>query len=141
MLLDVGCGDGYLSEQLQRCGNQVVGFDNDLRLVAAARSRGLEVRHGNAEQLYFYQEFDAVLSYDALHWMQRSDQVAIGIYEALKPGGRFVGEFAGPDTRKSCGAHCAIHWRADPLTSKSPTSFTCPRPAPISGCWKTRGSM
>lgn len=100
LLLDVGCGDGYLSEQLQRRGNQVVGFDNDLSLVAAARSRGLEVRHGNAEQLYFYQEFDAVLSHDALHWMQRPDQVAIGIYEALKPGGRFVGECAGAGHQK-----------------------------------------
>ncbi len=99
-LLDIGCGDGRLSEQLQRYGNQVVGFDNDLNLVSAARARGLEVRHGNAEQLYFYQEFDAVLSYDALHWMQRSDQVAIGIYEALKPGGRFVGEFAGAGHQK-----------------------------------------
>ncbi|MPQ67088.1 MULTISPECIES: class I SAM-dependent methyltransferase [Pseudomonas] len=100
LLLDIGCGDGYLSEQLQRDGHQVVGFDNDPGLVSAARSRGLEVRHGNAEQLYFYQEFDAVLSYDALHWMQRSDQVAIGIYEALKPGGRFVGEFAGAGHQK-----------------------------------------
>lgn len=95
LLLDIGCGDGYLTAQLQQCAGQVVGFDNDPSLVSAARARGLEVRHGNAEQLYFYQEFDAVVSYDALHWMQRSDQVAIGIYEALKPGGRFVGEFAG----------------------------------------------
>ncbi|NWD66404.1 methyltransferase domain-containing protein [Pseudomonas gingeri] len=97
VLLDIGCGDGHLSEQLQRYGNQVVGFDSDPSLVSAARARGLEARHGNAEQLYFYQEFDAVLSYDALHWMQRSDQVAVGIYEALKPGGRFVGEFAGAE--------------------------------------------
>ncbi|WP_248798055.1 class I SAM-dependent methyltransferase [Pseudomonas sp. MWU13-2105] len=100
VLLDIGCGDGSLSEQLQHGGNQVVGFDNDPSLVSAARARGLEVRHGNAEQLYFYQEFDAVLSYDALHWMPRSDQVAIGIYEALKPGGRFVGEFAGAGHQK-----------------------------------------
>jgi len=100
LLLDIGCGDGNLSEQLQHCGNQVVGFDNDPSLVSAARARGLEVRHGNAEQLYFYQEFDAVLSYDALHWMPRSDQVATGIYEALKPGGRFVGEFAGAGHQK-----------------------------------------
>ncbi len=100
LLLDIGCGDGQLGEQLQRGGNPVVGFDNDLSRVSAARARGLEVRHGNAEQLYFYQEFDAVLSYDALHWMQRPDQVAIGIYEALKPGGRFVGEFAGAGHQK-----------------------------------------
>jgi len=100
LLLDIGCGNGHLSEQLQRCGCKVVGFDSDPRLVSAARARGLEVRLGNAEQLYFYQEFDAVLSYDALHWMQRPDQVAIGIYEALKPGGRFVGELAGAGHQK-----------------------------------------
>lgn len=96
-LLDIGCGDGYLSEQLSRGGVDVVGFDYSPELVAAARARGLDVRLGNAEQLYFHHEFDAVFSNAAMHWMRQADQVALGVYAALKPGGRFVGEFAGAE--------------------------------------------
>jgi trans-aconitate methyltransferase len=94
-VLDIGCGDGYWSEQLARQGAEVVGFDSSPEKVNAARSRNLEVKLGNAEELYFHQEFDAVFSHAALHWMRHADQVARGAFMALKPGGRFVGEFAG----------------------------------------------
>ncbi|WPN58750.1 class I SAM-dependent methyltransferase [Pseudomonas sp. P9_31] len=96
-VLDIGCGDGYLSEQLARQGAEVVGFDYSPELVEAARSRGLDVRLGNAEELFFHQEFDAVFSNAAIHWMRRADQVAYGAFMALKPGGRFIGEFAGAE--------------------------------------------
>lgn len=94
-VLDIGCGDGYLSERLCRAGAELVGFDYSPELVAAARARGLDVRLGNAERLYFHREFDAVFSNAALEWMRLADRVALGAFEALKPGGRFVGEFAG----------------------------------------------
>ncbi|PQP02818.1 MULTISPECIES: class I SAM-dependent methyltransferase [Pseudomonas] len=96
-VLDIGCGDGYLSEQLARQGAEVVGFDYSPEQVKAARLRGLDVRLGNAEELIFHQEFDAVFSNAAMHWMRRADQVAHGAFMALKPGGRFVGEFAGAE--------------------------------------------
>lgn len=94
-VLDIGCGDGCLSAQLASQGAEVVGFDVSPERVLAARSRGLEVKRGNAEELYFHQEFDAVFSHDALHEMHHADLVACGAFMALKPGGRFVGEFAG----------------------------------------------
>ena len=40
-------------------------------------------------------EFDAVFSNAALHWMPDADAVIAGVQRALKPGGRFVGEFGG----------------------------------------------
>ncbi len=100
-VLDVGCGDGCLSARLASQGAEVVGFDIDPQRVQAARTRGLEVKQGNAEELYFHQEFDAVFSHDALHAMHQADEVAIGAFMALKPGGRFVGEFPG-------SAHAAL---------------------------------
>ncbi|MGX0891143.1 trans-aconitate methyltransferase [Pseudomonas sp. ADAK2 TE3594] len=96
-VLDIGCGDGYLSEQLARQCAEVVGVDYSPQKVEAARLRGLDVRLGNAEELFFHQEFDAVFSSGAMHWMRRADQVAHGAFMALKPGGRFVGEFAGAE--------------------------------------------
>ncbi|MCU1723653.1 methyltransferase domain-containing protein [Pseudomonas sp. 5P_5.1_Bac1] len=94
-LLDIGCGNGYLSAQLANQGAEVVGFDINPERVLAARAWGLEVKRGNAEELYFHQEFDAVFSHNALHEMHQADQVASGAFMALKPGGRFVGEFPG----------------------------------------------
>lgn len=100
-VLDIGCGDGCLSAQLASQGAEVTGFDIDPERVVAARARGLEVKRGNAEELYFHQDFDVVFSHDALHEMHQADEVAIGAFMALKPGGRFVGEFAG-------SAHAAL---------------------------------
>jgi SAM-dependent methyltransferase len=36
-----------------------------------------------------------VFSNAALHWMRRPDEVIVGVARALRPGGRFVGEFGG----------------------------------------------
>lgn len=43
----------------------------------------------------FCEEFDAVFSNAALHWMLEREAVARAITAALKPGGRFVAEFGG----------------------------------------------
>ncbi|WP_410791962.1 class I SAM-dependent methyltransferase [Kribbella sp. C-35] len=40
--LDVGCGTGILSRQLQAAGCQVLGVDVDDRMAAYARSTGVE---------------------------------------------------------------------------------------------------
>ena len=42
-ILDLGCGDGALTEQLVKSGAQVVGIDTSPDLLAAARSRGVDV--------------------------------------------------------------------------------------------------
>lgn len=104
-VLDLGCGDGQLSSQLANHGAELVGFESSLEHVLAARTRGLDIKQGNAEHLYFHQEFDAVFSHDALHEMRQAEQVAMGAFMALRPGGRFVGEFAG-------SAHAALVLRA-----------------------------
>ncbi len=49
----------------------------------------------DGEELTFDNEFDAVFSNAALHWMKRPDRVLAGVRRALKLGGRFVGEFGG----------------------------------------------
>lgn len=94
-ILDIGCGDGYLTERIVALGAQVVGLDFSEELARAARERGLDVRLGNAEALDFDNEFDGVFSNAAMHWMRRADLVVAGVKRALRPGGRFVGEFAG----------------------------------------------
>ena len=94
-ILDLGCGDGALTLELISCGCEVVGVDASCEQIEAARSQGIDARVMSGEELTFDGEFDAVFSNAALHWMKRADDVIAGVRRALKPGGRFVGEFGG----------------------------------------------
>ena len=96
-ILDVGCGDGTLSVELAAAGARVVGVDGSPEQVAAACRRGLDARVMSGEALTFSDAFDAVFSNAALHWMRRPDRVIAGVWKALIPGGRFVGEMGGGD--------------------------------------------
>src|SRR5579883_2946832 len=95
-ILDLGCGDGVLTEKIVAAGAAVVGVDASAEMIDAARRRGLDARLGDGAQLEFAREFDAVFSNAALHWMKRDpDAVIAGVARALKPGGRFAGEMGG----------------------------------------------
>jgi trans-aconitate methyltransferase len=94
-ILDIGCGDGVLTEKIVAAGAEVVGVDSAPDMIAAARKRGLDARVMRAEELRFEHEFDAVFSNAAMHWMREPDVVIAGVRRALKPGGRFVAEMGG----------------------------------------------
>jgi trans-aconitate methyltransferase len=94
-ILDLGCGDGALTEVLAASGALVVGVDGSADMVQAARARGLDARVMDGQALRFAGEFDAVFSNAALHWMPDPALVLAGVRRALKPGGRFVGEMGG----------------------------------------------
>jgi trans-aconitate methyltransferase len=95
-ILDLGCGDGVLTQKLVELGAEVVGVDSSADMIAAARERGLDARVMDATQLTFDQEFDAVFSNAALHWIKKNPDAAIAsAYRALRQPGRFVGEMGG----------------------------------------------
>jgi trans-aconitate methyltransferase len=94
-ILDLGCGDGALTEQIAAAGAKVTGVDSSPSMVAAAQARNLDVRLMTGEALGFDHEFDATFSNAALHWMHNQDEVLAGVHRALKPGGRFVAEMGG----------------------------------------------
>jgi SAM-dependent methyltransferase len=95
-ILDLGCGDGVLTEKILALGAEVVGVDSSPDMVEAAKSRGLDARMVSGYALNFNREFDAVFSNAALHWMKDDpDAVIAGVNRALKLGGRFVGEMGG----------------------------------------------
>jgi trans-aconitate methyltransferase len=98
-ILDLGCGDGALTELLVALGCEVVGVDASAAQVAAAQARGLDARVADGQALDFDAEFDAVFSNAALHWMRDTPRLLAGVHRALRPGGRFVAE---------CGGHGCI---------------------------------
>ena len=94
-ILDLGCGDGPLTKKLAELGCRVIGVDASPEMVAAATALGLDARVMDGHALRFESEFDAVFSNAALHWMRQPERVIAGVWRALRPGGRFVGEFGG----------------------------------------------
>lgn len=98
-ILDLGCGDGVLTKKLAECGCEVVAIDSSAPQIDATRKLNLDAHVMNAEDLPFQEEFDAVFSNAALHWIKRADEMIASVYRSLKPGGRFVAE---------CGGHGCV---------------------------------
>lgn len=98
-ILDLGCGEGTLTQRLQGFGCQVVGVDASPEQVAAARAKGIDAQVADAHALGFEQAFDAVFSNAALHWLKRPAEAVQSVARALRPGGRFVAE---------CGGHGCV---------------------------------
>ena len=106
-ILDLGCGDGALTEQLAATGAIVTGVDASPSMLTAARERSLHsiasfsVDHHDATALPYNQQFDAIFSNAALHWITGvpGQQAMLScVRRALRsenPRARFVAEMGG----------------------------------------------
>ena len=101
-ILDLGCGDGIITTQIADSAARVVGID-----ICDSREdscNNFQFERRNATDLDFNQEFDAVFSNLVIHHIktpeQARKQVISSVWNALKPGGRFVAEFYGHGTAK-----------------------------------------
>ena len=94
-ILDIGCGDGTLTLKIKEAGADVVGIDNSLSMIGAAKAKGLDARLMDAADLRFSEAFDAAFSNATLHWVLDKERAARAIWFALKPGARFAGEMGG----------------------------------------------
>jgi trans-aconitate methyltransferase len=96
-ILDLGCGTGHLTNQIAAAGASAFGIDISGPMIAQARRLYPNLRFEIADgtDFHFDERFDAVFSNAAIHWMKDQQAVARCVWEALKPGGRFVAEFGG----------------------------------------------
>lgn len=94
-ILDLGCGDGVLTKKITEYGYKVLGLDGSQKFVEAARKIGIEAIQGDAQNMKFENEFDAIFYNAVLHWMTNPEKVIEGVSRALKKGGRFVVEMGG----------------------------------------------
>jgi len=98
-VLDLGCGTGELTAALAAAGADAVGLDASAEMVERARGAHPECEfvHDDARSFSFDDEFDAVFSNAALHWIHERDHddVLARVHGALGDDGRFVAELGG----------------------------------------------
>jgi trans-aconitate 2-methyltransferase len=95
-VLDIGCGDGFLTGAIADLvpDGYVVGADASPRMIAAASTAAGAAGSGphfvvaDARRLPFTTNFDAVVSFNALHWVPQQALALGQIAAVLKPGGR-----------------------------------------------------
>jgi trans-aconitate 2-methyltransferase len=93
-ILDVGCGNGKTTAEIAARVPQgsVVGVDAsaDMATFASAHSAthpNLQFAVADARHLPYRNEFDLVVSFNALHWIPQQDLPLRSIRTALKPNG------------------------------------------------------
>ena len=110
-VLDVGCGPGWLSEFLARCGYWVTGIDISEDMVEIARERIAAIEQPIGEnvepvaefhampvrELPWNDRFDAAILYDTMHHFDDEAATLEVILKTLVPGGRiYIREGARP---------------------------------------------
>lgn len=108
-VLDLGCGPGQLTNKIAEHGATVVGLDSSPEMIGQARQNFPKLHFvlQNAASMEFDDEFDAIFSNAALHWMLEAEAVARGMFRALRKGGRLVAEFGGIGNVKTIEAAIA----------------------------------
>jgi trans-aconitate 2-methyltransferase len=101
-VLDIGCGDGKLTEMIaQRLPDgHVIGIDSSPDMVRFAKEtyvkyHNLKFMHVDAQKMLFDDTFDIIFSNAALHWVKDHKALLAGVKRGLKPGGRILFQMGG----------------------------------------------
>lgn len=117
-VLDLGCGCGWTSILLARCGFRVTGIDINSASLAIgqrnAEASGVSVKFINQDMQSFTVDhlFDAVVIFDSLHHCLRERSVLARAESALRPGGRILlcePEYPDQDSAGILNHEAAIH--------------------------------
>ena len=99
-ILDLGCGDGVLTEQLSMLvpEGSVIRIDASIGMINTAKKhkkKNLQFLNMDMADMNFMNQFDVIYSNAALHWVKDHSRLLNQSYSALKPGGKILWNFAG----------------------------------------------
>jgi len=112
-ILDVGCGDGKITAQIaHRAPNgSIVGVDPSQDMISFAQGHfspatlpNLHFKVADARRLPFQNEFDLVVSFNALHWIPQQEAALKSIHSALVSHGKAQLRLVPAGERKSLEA-------------------------------------
>jgi SAM-dependent methyltransferase len=98
-VLEVGGGEGELAERLiKELGVELVGIDQSAAMVEAQRSKGIDARVGDVQELPFDDgEFDVAVAAWMLYHVPDLDRGLGELARVLRPGGTLVAVTNGVD--------------------------------------------
>lgn len=105
-IIDLGCGNGNLTNKLKEKGYNVKGIDDSSDMLEKARNKYADIEFIKANALDFSVEpVDGIFSNAVLHWIdkERHQELLNNIASNIKTGGEFVCEFGG------CGCAETVH--------------------------------
>ena len=112
-ILDIACGDGALTAKLASMGCQVIGVDASAAQFDATGKLGLDVRVTNGRAPDFDNEFDAVFSNAAMHWIRDPANVENLTGRSMNSQARVIGHELGRApflaASRLSSARCSIH--------------------------------
>ena len=99
-ILDLGCGDGILTEQLSLLvpNGKVLGVDASIGMIKTAKKLcrvNLDFVQMDINNLLFSNEFDVIFSNAALHWVKDHNMLLHNSYTALNKNGIILWSFGG----------------------------------------------
>ena len=109
-VLDVGCGDGKITAVVATRvpRGEVLGVDASQDMIAFASSHfgpavrpNLRFEVADARRLHFKNEFDLVVSFNALHWIPEQEAALRSIRSAMTADGRALLRLVPAGERKS----------------------------------------
>lgn len=126
-VLDLGCGNGALTEALREKGFAAIGLDASTELLEVARRDhpDIEFLPGDATDFALPEPVDAVFSNAVFHWIdaERQPDMLRCVHDALKPGGQFVFEFGGHGNNRRIHATLANAFARRGYTYEMPFYF------------------
>lgn len=98
-VVDLGCGNGNLTERLAQMGAEAIGLDDSADMIEKARRDypALTFCKANALTFRLAKPVDAIFSNAVFHWIDGEKQEAMlkNLAANLKPKGQLVTEFGG----------------------------------------------
>jgi trans-aconitate methyltransferase len=99
-VLDIGCGDGFLTHYMATLLNfgKILGIDSSKSMLKEAEKYhlvNLSFMEMDINDIQFKDEFDVIFSSATLHWVKDHNLLLKNCYRALKPGGMIRFNFAG----------------------------------------------